>query len=56
VISFRPSCFTPDTHWIEGWVVPRASLDMVVKKMPDMRFEIFMAVKIQVKVFWVVML
>jgi hypothetical protein len=33
----RPGCFTPwerapDTHWIGGWVGPRAVLDMVVKR------------------------
>jgi len=22
-------CYTPGTHWIGGWVGPRASLDMV---------------------------
>jgi hypothetical protein len=32
-----PGCFTPrerapDTHWIGGWVGPRAVLDAVVKR------------------------
>jgi hypothetical protein len=33
----RPGRFTPkerasDTHWIEGWTIPRAALDAVVKR------------------------
>jgi hypothetical protein len=37
VVSFTseplyPSGKTPDTHWIRGWVGPRAGLDAVVKK------------------------
>jgi hypothetical protein len=27
-----PRCFTPGTHWIGGWVDPRAVLDAVVKR------------------------
>jgi hypothetical protein len=27
-----PSRFTPGTHWIGGWVVPRAGLDDVEKR------------------------
>jgi len=32
-----PDCFipretTPNTHWIEGWVVPRVGLDAVVRR------------------------
>jgi hypothetical protein len=23
----RPGCFTPGTHWIGGWLDPRAGLD-----------------------------
>jgi hypothetical protein len=37
VVSFTPGLFTsweiaPCTHWIEGWVVPRAGLGTVLKK------------------------
>jgi hypothetical protein len=41
----RPGCFTPrergpSTHWIGGWVGPRAGLDAVVKrKVPSPRRE-----------------
>jgi hypothetical protein len=28
----RPGRFTPGTHWIRGWVGPRAGLDNVKKK------------------------
>jgi hypothetical protein len=31
-LDSRPGCFTPDTHWIGGWVNPRASLDDVEKR------------------------
>jgi hypothetical protein len=30
--SSRPVRFTPGTHWIGGWVDPRAGLDDVVKR------------------------
>jgi hypothetical protein len=26
-LASRPSLFTPGTHWIRGWVSPRADLD-----------------------------
>jgi hypothetical protein len=29
---FTPGEIVPGTHWIEGWVGPRASLDVVEKK------------------------
>jgi len=37
VVSFRPRPLcpwerTPDTHWIEGWVGPRADMDAVQKR------------------------
>jgi len=37
VVSLTPDCFTPGvrapgTHWTEGWVDPRASLDTVAKR------------------------
>jgi hypothetical protein len=40
----RPGRFTPrerdpGTHWIGGWVGPRAVLDAVVKKIPSPRRE-----------------
>jgi hypothetical protein len=41
----RPSCLTPrerapNTHWIGGWVGPRANLDMVLKrKIPSSLWE-----------------
>jgi hypothetical protein len=28
----RPGCFTPDTHWIGGWVDTTAGLDDVEKR------------------------
>jgi len=28
----HPGSFTTSTHWIEGWVGPRAILDVVVKR------------------------
>jgi hypothetical protein len=28
----RPGRFTPGTHWIEGWMGPRAGLDDVEKR------------------------
>jgi hypothetical protein len=30
--SFNPREWIPDTHWIGGWMSPRAGLDTVVKK------------------------
>jgi len=38
-LASYPSCFTPkerapSTHWIRGWVGPRAGLDMVKTKYP----------------------
>jgi hypothetical protein len=40
---FIPREKAPDTHWIGGWVGPRAILDAVVKKkFPDIPiYEIF---------------
>jgi hypothetical protein len=41
----RPGCFTPrerdsGTHWIGGWVGPRAGLDAVVKrKIPSLYWD-----------------
>jgi hypothetical protein len=32
VVSFTPTERAPGTHWIGGWVGPRAVLDMVVKR------------------------
>jgi hypothetical protein len=32
VVSSRPGRFTPDTHWIGGWVGPRAALVDVEKR------------------------
>jgi len=29
---FAPRERTPSTHWIGGWLVPRADLDVVVKR------------------------
>jgi hypothetical protein len=38
--SFTPRERDPGTHWIGGWVGPRAILDMVVKrKIPSPRQE-----------------
>jgi len=38
--ALRPCRFTPRTHWVEGWVGPRAGLDMVSKrKIPSPRQE-----------------
>jgi hypothetical protein len=31
-LASRPGRFTPDTHWIGGWVGTRADLDAVAKK------------------------
>jgi hypothetical protein len=28
----RPGRFTPGTHWMEGWVSPKASLNAVAKR------------------------
>jgi hypothetical protein len=45
VVSFTPNHFTsreraPGTHWIGGWVGPRAVLDAVAKrKIPSPRWE-----------------
>jgi hypothetical protein len=37
---YPPKERAPGTHWIEGWVVPRAVLDAVVKrKLPSFRRE-----------------
>jgi hypothetical protein len=40
-----PGCFTPrerapGTHWIGGWVSPRAVLDVVVRKIPIPHWEL----------------
>jgi hypothetical protein len=38
---FNPREKEPDTHWIGGWVGPRAVLDVVVKrKIPNPRREL----------------
>jgi hypothetical protein len=31
-LASRPGCFTPGTHWIGGWVGPRANLDAVEER------------------------
>jgi hypothetical protein len=37
-VRFTPRERVPDTHWIGGWVGPRAVLDTVVKrKIPSLR-------------------
>jgi hypothetical protein len=36
---FTPGERAPDTHWIGGWVGPRAVLDAVVRKIPSFRRE-----------------
>jgi hypothetical protein len=28
----RPGCFTPSTHWLDGWVGPRIDLDDVERR------------------------
>jgi hypothetical protein len=30
-----PATLPTDTHWIRGWVGPRANLDVVVRKIPS---------------------
>jgi hypothetical protein len=38
----RPGRFTPDTHWIGGWVGPKAGLDNMKRKfLTLMRFELW---------------
>jgi hypothetical protein len=32
VVNFTPEVIAPGTHWIGGWVVPRAGLDTVTKR------------------------
>jgi hypothetical protein len=50
--ALQPNCFTrreiaPSTHWIGGWVGPRASLDAVVKRknpfitLPGIKLQLF---------------
>jgi hypothetical protein len=52
--KFTPRERAPGTHWIGGWVGPRAVVDAHTNQLSDARFVIFMAVKIQVEFFWVV--